>query len=94
MTQYARLSGRIACAVAGSLLVAGCAVMETQTTSSTSGPRNARVALKDDAWTAPTVKPAPPKVASDSPRPKEAPRSGNDAGNCGDADQCALLLSG
>jgi hypothetical protein len=92
VTQSARLSGRIACAIAGSLLVAGCAVMEAQTTGSTSGPHNARVALKDAAWTAPAVKPAPPKVASNSPRPTEAPHSGADVGSCGNADQCALLL--
>ena len=88
VTLYVRMSGRSACALAGSLFVAGCALFEAQTTTRTS----ARVALKDDAWTALVVTPAKPKVASNFRRPKPPPQATNEPGSCGNADQCGLLL--
>ena len=57
------------------------------------------MALKHDAWTAPVVTPAKPKVASSFRSPKAPPTPPvaraaptHEPGSCGNADQCALLL--
>jgi hypothetical protein len=99
VTLTIRVSGRCACAIAGSYLLTGCAIFEPEPSARASGQQRSRVTLKDDAWTAPAFTPAKPKVAGNvrraepPPSPPAAPVAPtSEPGSCGNADQCALLL--
>jgi hypothetical protein len=94
-----RVSRRCACAIAGSYLLTGCAIFEPEPSPPAPRQQKLRVTLKDDAWSAPAVTPARPKVAaivrSDEPSqpvPVAPVAPANEPGRCSNADQCALLL--
>jgi hypothetical protein len=83
-----------ACAIAGCLMLAGCAIFEPEAKA-----RAQRQTLKDDAWTQPTLAPAKPtrtsnfRTAQKPPAlPATAAAADNELGSCATAEQCALLL--
>jgi hypothetical protein len=94
---YVCTFGRIVCAIAGSLLLAGCAIFQAPTTDATGGQQRTRVSLKGDGWTT-SASPAKPKFADKARSigqvasvPARAAAI-NEPGSCGNADQCTLLL--
>jgi hypothetical protein len=82
---------RPACAIAGCLMLAGCAIFEPEVNA-----RAPRQTLKDDAWAPTTVAAAKPRIMSDyrsAEKPSAMPAAvGNEPGSCHTPDQCGLLL--
>jgi hypothetical protein len=84
---------RPACAIAGYLLLAGCAIFEPEAKA-----RAPRQTLSDDAWTQPTVAPAKPRItnnfrtAQQSPPLTATPATDNEPGSCHTPDRCGLVL--
>jgi hypothetical protein len=85
---------RPACAIAGCLILAGCAMFEPEAKA-----RVPRQALKNDAWAPTTVAAAKPRITSGfrsaqkSPAPAAMPAAAdNESGSCHTPDQCGLLL--
>jgi hypothetical protein len=83
---------RPACAIAGCLMLAGCAVFEPEAKA-----RAPRQALKDDGWTPTTVATVKPRTTRNfravlKPPLTATPATENEPGSCDTPDQCGLVL--